>query len=233
MIPASSNMLPRYSSLTMLRFQTRFQQRESSNVKLTLANCRLKIFTVLHFVFQFVVPSIVISFCYFYVSRLLRNRRQQKLGSRFRSTQKQDLEVRRHNKTNRMLIAMVVVFVVCWIPLNAVSIYTDMRMGDPNFRPHYYFDVIFLICHIIAMSSAVRNLRSVIPRWNRKSIDTGVMTTPAAPEILGDTIRPSSNHAEHNEIFRRSMDLQTCYKLDEDSNSCMQFQKMKNRCDKS
>ncbi|VDO08963.1 unnamed protein product [Rodentolepis nana] len=59
------------------------------------------IFTVLHFVFQFVVPSIVISFCYFYVSRLLRNRRQQKLGSRFRNIQKQDLEVRRHNKTNR------------------------------------------------------------------------------------------------------------------------------------
>ncbi|KAL5971909.1 hypothetical protein TSMEX_000300 [Taenia solium] len=60
-----------------------------------------EIFSILSFVFQFVAPSVVISFCYFYVSRLLRIRRQQKLGSRFRSAQKQDLEARRHNKTNR------------------------------------------------------------------------------------------------------------------------------------
>ncbi|VDO08966.1 unnamed protein product [Rodentolepis nana] len=146
-----------------------------------------------------------------------------------------------------MLIAMVVVFAVCWIPLNAVSFYTDMRMGDPNFRPHYYSGVIFLTCHIFAMSSAVynpllyawlsetfrRNLRSMIPRWNRKSIDTGVMTTPGALEISGEAIRPTSNHVEVNEIFRRSMNLQTCSGLDEDLNSCKQLQEVKKKCDKS
>ncbi|VDL60697.1 unnamed protein product [Hymenolepis diminuta] len=146
-----------------------------------------------------------------------------------------------------MLIAMVVVFVVCWIPLNAVSIYTDMRMEDPNYRPPYYSDVIFLTCHIIAMSSAVynpllyawlsetfrRNLWSMIPRWNRKSIDVGGTITPNTPVMLGDTVLPTSNRGEINETSRRSMDLQTRSEIGVDRNSCIQLQEEKNNCDKS
>uniref|UniRef100_A0A5K3EWH2 G_PROTEIN_RECEP_F1_2 domain-containing protein n=1 Tax=Mesocestoides corti TaxID=53468 RepID=A0A5K3EWH2_MESCO len=115
-----------------------------------------RIFSILSFVFQFVVPSVVISFCYFYVSRHLRNRLQQKLGSRLRNAQKQDLEARRHSRTNRMLIAMVVVFAICWIPLNGLWIYFDIKSTDPEFSLPY-FDEVFVPCHIFAMSSAVSN----------------------------------------------------------------------------
>ncbi|VDN10780.1 unnamed protein product [Dibothriocephalus latus] len=48
---------------------------------------------------------------------------------------------------------MVVVFVVCWIPLNALWIIVD-ELGNeavPN------FEVVFLACHISAMCSAVSN----------------------------------------------------------------------------
>ncbi|VDK21316.1 unnamed protein product [Taenia asiatica] len=166
---------------------------ESRQVKLLI------IFSILSFVFQFVAPSVVISFCYFYVSRLLRTRRQQKLGSRFRSAQKQDLEARRHNKTNRMLIAMVVVFVVCWIPLNALSIYSDTKANDPEFTIPY-FNAIFVTCHIIAMSSAVynpllyawlsetfrRHLRTLVPRWRVKSSSVGALGAATAIDAAAE-----------------------------------------------
>ncbi|BHF64561.1 neuropeptide Y receptor activity [Sparganum proliferum] len=71
-----------------------------------------KIFSISSFVFQFVIPCVVISFCYFHVSRLLWIRRNHKIGSGVRSAQKEEAENRRHRKMNTMLIAMVVVFVI-------------------------------------------------------------------------------------------------------------------------
>lgn len=55
-----------------------------------------------------------------------------------------------------MLIAMVFVFVICWIPLNALWIFIDIKRADPNFNLPY-LDAIFFTCHIIAMGSAVYN----------------------------------------------------------------------------
>lgn len=115
---------------------------------------------------------------------------------------------------------MVVVFVVCWIPINALTIYNDIKTDDPDFGPPYYFDVIFVSSHIIAMSSAVynpllyawlsetfrRNLRSMVPRWNLKSI--GFCATAGAPVILEDTVSPSTQGAA-NELSRRNIELQT------------------------
>ncbi len=71
---------------------------------------------------------------------------------------------------------MVVVFVVCWIPLNGLWIYIDIKSTDKNFNIPY-LEAIFFTCHIVAMSSAVynpllyawlndtfrRNLRSLLP----------------------------------------------------------------------
>ncbi|CDS41970.1 neuropeptide receptor [Echinococcus multilocularis] len=181
-----------------------------------------RIFSILSFVFQFVAPSVVITFCYFYVSRLLRNRRQQKLGSRLRSTQKQDFEARRHNKTNRMLIAMVVVFVVCWIPLNALSIYSDIKTNDPNFTLPY-FNAIFVTCHIIAMSSAVynpllyawlsetfrRNLRTLVPRWRVKSGAVGVLDDATAVDAAAEAVLRTSGVNDIN-LARKNIESQTC-----------------------
>ena len=115
---------------------------------------------------------------------------------------------------------MVVVFVVCWIPLNALSIYVDIKSNDPNF-PMPYFDVIFVTCHIFAMSSAVynpllyawlsetfrRNLRSLVPSWHRKSATAG--SNNAAPSALAaETV--SRTRYVNDDMTRRPIESQTC-----------------------
>jgi len=52
-----------------------------------------------------------------------------------------------------MLVAMVTIFVVCWLPLNLLLMareYSDVG------RWHYYL-LTFLITHVIAMSSTIYN----------------------------------------------------------------------------
>lgn len=119
---------------------------------------------------------------------------------------------------------MVVVFVVCWIPLNALGIYLDIMADEPDFSPP---SVMIITCHIIAMTSAVynpllyawlsetfrRNLRTMLPRWNRKSMETvgATMTPGPTPALLGEALSPTTTFGrEANEISRRSLDLQTC-----------------------
>ena len=53
-----------------------------------------------------------------------------------------------------MLIAMVTIFVCCWLPLNTVHILTEYWH---DFHRQPYADMIFFITHIIAMSSTIYN----------------------------------------------------------------------------
>ncbi len=53
-----------------------------------------------------------------------------------------------------MLIAMVAIFVCCWLPLNVVHITSDYRDEITHWE---YFVLIFFIAHVIAMSSTIYN----------------------------------------------------------------------------
>ena len=53
-----------------------------------------------------------------------------------------------------MLIAMVAIFVVCWLPLNIVHITSEYRAEVGEWE---YFVLVFFIAHVIAMSSTVYN----------------------------------------------------------------------------
>jgi len=64
------------------------------------------------------------------------------------------LEIRRKRRTNRMLVAMVTIFVVCWLPLNLLHMVAEYN--DAVLRWHYYL-LTFLITHVIAMSSTIYN----------------------------------------------------------------------------
>ena len=76
-------------------------------------------------VLQYVAPCVVIIYCYARVSVALRRRARGSLGSR-RPTEngttdvRNRLKLRRKRRTNRMLIAMVAIFAVCWLPLNVI-----------------------------------------------------------------------------------------------------------------
>ncbi|CAH8496986.1 unnamed protein product [Schistosoma turkestanicum] len=113
------------------------------------------IYTVITFILQFVAPCMIISICYYRVSCVLRSRGSTKIGYGRKSRQKEELEVKRNRRTNRMLIAMVVIFVVCWIPLNVLWIVVDI-IGEKA-EGSVYFHHTFILCHMIAMSSAVYN----------------------------------------------------------------------------
>ncbi|CAL8069422.1 unnamed protein product [Calicophoron daubneyi] len=111
--------------------------------------------TIVMFILQFVVPCLVISACYYRVSRTLRSRYNNRIGSGSKSREREESDIRKKKRTNNMLIAMVVIFVVCWIPLHAFWIIMD-ALGDQVANSSLANNA-FLFCHMLAMSSAVYN----------------------------------------------------------------------------
>lgn len=111
-----------------------------------------KAYGTLTMVLQFVIPFVVISFCYVCVSLRLNDRAKAKPGTK--TTKKDEVDRDRKKRTNRMLIAMVMVFGISWLPLNVVNILNDYyaTMNDSK-----YYNVIFFIAHSIAMSSTCYN----------------------------------------------------------------------------
>ncbi|TPP60126.1 Neuropeptide Y receptor invertebrate [Fasciola gigantica] len=113
------------------------------------------IYTVITFVLQFVVPCFIISLCYYRVSCVLRARCDLKIGTGQKSREREESDIRRKRRTNKMLIAMVVIFVLCWIPLHALWIIVDSVGGQ--IEESWHFHNAFIFCHMLAMSSAVYN----------------------------------------------------------------------------
>ena len=57
--------------------------------------------------------------CFNYILAILLHL-QVKIGSGARSREREEQEIRRKKRTNKMLIAMVIIFMCCWMPLNIV-----------------------------------------------------------------------------------------------------------------
>lgn len=110
-------------------------------------------FTVTSLVLQYIVPCSVITYCYVNVSTVLRVRAQARSQNR-RCRDRDEIEIKRKRRTNRMLIAMVCIFVVCWLPLNIVLIFTEYKGSLDNWE---YYEHLFLSAHVIAMSSTIYN----------------------------------------------------------------------------
>ncbi|BFY97596.1 hypothetical protein BsWGS_00636 [Bradybaena similaris] len=111
-------------------------------------------FTVTSLVLQYIVPCSIITFCYTMVSMALKKRSKVKIGSGVRTREREEMEIKRKKRTNNMLIAMVVIFVLCWMPLNMVHLWRD---ADKSMEGWYYFTLIFFVAHVIAMSSTIYN----------------------------------------------------------------------------
>ena len=71
-----------------------------------------------------------------------------------RSAAKAEQDRARNQRTNRMLISMVVVFGIGWLPLNTINLLSDI---NPTTYCWEYFTFIFFICHVLAMSSTCYN----------------------------------------------------------------------------
>ncbi|XP_034254698.1 prolactin-releasing peptide receptor-like [Thrips palmi] len=114
-------------------------------------NFRL-IYGVLTAVFQFLVPFVIIAFCYVRVSLKLRDRARLKPGCK--SSRKEEADRERKRRTNRMLIAMVTIFGVSWMPLNVINLLNDVYIPTGNWR---YYHLSFFMVHALAMSSTCYN----------------------------------------------------------------------------
>lgn len=111
-----------------------------------------KIFGGLTTMMQFVIPFFLIAFCYICVSLRLNDRAKSKPGSK--NSRKEEADRERKRRTNRMLIAMVVIFLLSWLPLNVINIMNDFYVQMSNWQ--YYFLSFFMV-HSMAMSSTCYN----------------------------------------------------------------------------
>ena len=123
-------------------------------------------------VLQYLVPGAIIVVCYWRVFAALRRRTRTKRslmtggsssgsgsgGESVMSTgarRREQQAIRRSRRTNRMLIAMVAIFIVCWLPLNVINLlfeYDEEQIGK-----WHYILLVFFIAHVVAMSSTVYN----------------------------------------------------------------------------
>lgn len=103
-------------------------------------------------VLQFVIPFTIISFCYTKVCLKLRERARCKPGAK--SARKEEMERERTRRTNRMLIAMVVIFGASWLPLNINNLVQDFYQPADHWQ---FAGAFFMLAHAIAMSSTCYN----------------------------------------------------------------------------
>lgn len=100
-------------------------------------------------IMQFVIPFCIITYCYFRISRRLNQRARSKPGTK--SARKEEADREKKRRTNRMLIAMVAIFGICWFPLNLVNVINDIiNIGT-------YFHLLFFLAHCMAVSSCCYN----------------------------------------------------------------------------
>ncbi|GBP20157.1 Neuropeptide Y receptor type 2 [Eumeta japonica] len=156
-----------------------------------------KIFGVFTTILQFLIPFLVIAFCYTCVSIRLKDRARSKPGAK--NTRKEEADRDRKKRTNRMLISMVAIFGISWLPLNLINIFNDFyaQMTEWN----YYF-VSFFLAHSMAMASTCYNpflyawlnenfrkeFKQVLPffettRGARNSYHSGRITTHKSDKI--------------------------------------------------
>jgi len=106
------------------------------------------IYTWMVFSLQLVIPAIIITVCYTRVSIQLARRSRKRVGSR--DYYREKAEVQRNHKINRMLIAMIAIFILCWLPLGLFHLV--MKILPPDYQI-----IVFLFVHVIAMSSVIYN----------------------------------------------------------------------------
>lgn len=108
-----------------------------------------RFFNLASMVLQYLIPFTVITYSYTKVWLILSNRTRPG-----KTKEKEQLELKRKKRTNRMLIAMVIIFAGCWMPLNCVHLIMEFNI---NFTKQSYFSNVFFIAHVIAMSSTIYN----------------------------------------------------------------------------
>jgi hypothetical protein len=102
-----------------------------------------RFFNLSSMVLQYLIPFALITYSYTKVWIILSNRTRPG-----KTKEKEQIELKRKKRTNRMLIAMVIIFAGCWMPLNSVHLIMEF---NNEFTHKTYFSTIFFVAHVIAM----------------------------------------------------------------------------------
>lgn len=101
---------------------------------------------------QFLLPFLIIAICYVKISIRLNDQTHARPG--VSNPRREAMDRSRKQRTNRMLIAMVFIFGLCWLPFNCVNILNDFSEQTEDWT---YYNLSFFIVHVIAMSSTCYN----------------------------------------------------------------------------
>ena len=106
--------------------------------------------TVVTIMLQYVIPLSIIAVTYGRIVRRIWERTD--LGA---VTENQHARRSRHKKKSiKMLMIVVIVFAICWMPLNLYHLLTDLHPDAETFQ---YNNTAFFICHWVALSSTCYN----------------------------------------------------------------------------
>ena len=106
--------------------------------------------TVVTIILQYILPLIIIAVTYGRIVRRIWERTD--LGA---VTANQHACRSKHKKKSiKMLMIVVIVFAVCWMPLNLYHLLTDLHPDSETFQ---YSSTAFFVCHWVAISSTCYN----------------------------------------------------------------------------
>ncbi|KAJ8380114.1 hypothetical protein SKAU_G00008920 [Synaphobranchus kaupii] len=106
-------------------------------------------YTTTVLLFQYCLPLVLVFLCYLRI--FLRLRRRKDMVDRARDARKRAKDSQR---VNTMLASIVVVFALCWLPLNIFNTVFDWNHKALPICQH---DFIFSACHLMAMASTCVN----------------------------------------------------------------------------
>lgn len=103
---------------------------------------------------QYLLPITILSLTYSRVYRKINERVSRRKLMMNNSAVTIRRLTKKSNRTNNLLMSIAVVFGVSWLPINILNLVCDFGF---HFDSDVTFRIVFALCHMVAMSSAITN----------------------------------------------------------------------------
>ncbi|XP_068129250.1 neuropeptide Y receptor type 2-like [Hyperolius riggenbachi] len=173
-----------------------YRHEDLPTFKLKIAVCTEKwpsnnsrdaaIYSLSMLLLQYVLPLVVICYCYIRIWLKLKNH--------ISPTPRSDTQQRRKN-TTKMLVMMVVVFAVCWLPFHVFQLVIDLDWG----LVIQEYKLLYSIFHVVAMCSTFVN--PLLYGWMNKNYRNGFLNFFGCKDKI-QTSQPDGSLRGHSYTFR-------------------------------